>query len=75
MRNQNFFAFGALCVAAMLFAGCGTADSGGGGGTDAGSSTTTTETEGGSGGGSDSSSATVTTGDFQLVSLKVPNMT
>ena len=73
-KLQNLFAFGALCVAAMLFAGCGTADSGGGGGTDAGSSTTT-ETEGGAAGGSGTTSTTVTSGDFQLVSLNVPNMT
>ena len=72
-KLQNLFAFGALCVAAMLFAGCGTADSGGGG-TDAGSSTTT-ETEGGAAGGSGTTSTTVTSGDFQLVSIKAPNYT
>ena len=74
-KLQNLFAFGALCAAAILFAGCGTAETGGGGST-GGDSGGSTETEGSdSAGGSDTSSTTVTTGDYQLVSLNVPNMT
>ena len=77
-KFQNLFAYGLLTGAILLFAGCGTDSSTGGGSGDAGSgSETPAASEEGSGtaGGSDTSSTTVTTGDMQLVSLNVPNMT
>ena len=77
-KFQNLFAFGMLAVAAVLFAGCGSADPDASSSDDTGgASTTSTSDEGGEGaGGSDTSSATpVTTGDYQLVTLNVPKMT
>ena len=51
-KFQNLFAFGMLAVAAVLFAGCGSADSGTGGDSgDSGSGTTATSDEGGEAGG------------------------
>ena len=77
-KFQNLFAFGMLAIAAVLFAGCGSAETGGSSTDDggSGSGTTATSDEGGdSGGGSDTSSTPVTTGDYQLVTLNVPKMT
>lgn len=67
----NLFAFGTLAVAAVLLAGCGSTDTGD---TGAGSSTTTTDVDDDAGD-SDTSSTTGTSGEYQLVSLNVPNMT
>ena len=69
---QKYFVFGLFMTAGLIFAGCGETAS------DSGTSTTESVTPDDSG---DSEStdepdnASTTTGDFQLVSLNVPNMT
>lgn len=73
---QKYFVFGMLMTAGLIFAGCG--DTTGSG--DGGSSTTTETPADGSGSsdGSDSApdnASTEISGDMQLVSLSVPNMT
>ena len=69
-KFQQFFAFGTIALATVLFAGCGAEPAGGG--SDAGSGTATEEGEGGGGSGTTSVGPS---GDFQLVSLNVPAMT
>ena len=86
---QKFFVFGLFATAGLIFAGCGETDSTSGGG-DGGSATATEETSNEGSGGSDAKEEAATegsaektdgastaapSGEFQLVSLNVPNMT
>ena len=66
---QKFFVFSTLMVAALIFAGCGEAEK-----KPADSGTSSTETSD-DGSGDKGNASTATSGDFQLVSLNVPNMT
>ena len=84
---QKFFVFGLFATAGLIFAGCGDTGTTGDGG---GESTATTEATSDDSGGSaakedaegegsadktDGASAVAPSGELQLVSLNVPNMT
>lgn len=72
---QKYFVFGMLMTAGLIFAGCGDTTTGGGdGSTSTEAPAEGTESSDGSGSAPDNAS-TGASGELQLVSLSVPNMT